>query len=81
VLLSSATIAGAQAPLTLPEAQRRAVERLRQLVAQDFAVTASREMAVAAAQFPDPVATLGIGDTMEFRLSGGWLALSDRRTE
>ena len=50
----------AQAPLTLADAQRRAVERSRQIAAQDAAVTASREMAVAAAQLPDPVATLGV---------------------
>lgn len=42
-------------PLTLAEAQRRAVERSRQLNAQDLAIAASREMAVAAAQLPDPV--------------------------
>src|SRR3954471_11847884 len=52
-------IAHAQ-PLSLQEAQRRAVERSRQVVAQGAAVTASREMAVAAAQLPDPVLKLGI---------------------
>ena len=31
----------ADAPLTLPEAQRRAVDRSRQLVAQDSAIAAS----------------------------------------
>src|SRR5688572_164212 len=41
--------AGAQTPLTLADAQRRAIERSRQLVAQDSAVTAAREMGVAAA--------------------------------
>ncbi len=46
--------------LTLGEAQRRAVERSRQLSAQDSAVTASREMAVAAGQLPDPVLKMGI---------------------
>ncbi len=50
----------ADAPLTLAEAQRRAVERSRQLVAQDSAVASSREMAVAAAQLPDPVLRFGI---------------------
>ena len=54
--------ASADAPLTLPEAQRLAVGRSRQLVAQDAAVTASREMAVAAGQLPDPVATLGVNN-------------------
>ncbi|MGQ0751253.1 MAG: TolC family protein [Betaproteobacteria bacterium] len=48
------------ATLTLPEAQRLAVERSRQLVAQDYAVAASREMAVAAAQLPDPTLKFGI---------------------
>jgi outer membrane protein TolC len=61
-LVVFAGIAGAQVPLTLAEAQRRAVERSRQLVAQDYAVTASREMAVAAGQLPDPVATLGVNN-------------------
>ena len=53
---------GAEAPLTLADAQRRAVERSRALAAQDSAVTASREMAVAAGQLPDPVGTLGINN-------------------
>src|SRR5437763_8232065 len=52
----------ADVPLTLAEAQRQAIARSQMLVAQDFAVRASREMAVAAAQFPDPVATLGINN-------------------
>jgi outer membrane protein TolC len=51
---------GAQVPLTLADAQRRAVERSRQLVAQDSAVAASRQMAVAAGQLPDPVVKIGI---------------------
>src|SRR5205823_1324587 len=55
-------VVGAEAPLTLADAQRRAVERSRALAAQDAAVTASREMAVAAGQLPDPVATLGINN-------------------
>jgi outer membrane protein TolC len=46
--------------LSLPDAQRRAIERSRQLPAQDSAVTASRQMAVAAGQLPDPVLKLGI---------------------
>ena len=52
-------VAAADLALTLPEAQRLAVARSRQLVAQDAAVTAAREMAVAAGQLPDPVATAG----------------------
>ena len=60
--LVSATDALAQSPLTLADAQRQAVERSRMLVAQDSAVIASREMAVSAAQLPDPVAKLGINN-------------------
>ncbi|HEX3138383.1 MAG TPA: TolC family protein [Casimicrobiaceae bacterium] len=60
LLIASSHAFAAEAPLTLADAQRRAVERSRQLAAQDFTVAASREMAVAAAQLPDPVATLGI---------------------
>jgi outer membrane protein TolC len=52
----------AQTPLTLQEAQRRAIDRSRMLAARDSAVAASREMAVAAGQLPDPVATLGINN-------------------
>src|SRR5256886_3271261 len=63
ILLCDASPAiAADAPLTLAEAQRRAVERSRQLVGQNFAITASREMAAAAGQLPDPVATLGINN-------------------
>ena len=51
---------GAQAPLTLSEAQRLAAERSRQLSAQDSAALASREMAVAAGQLPDPTLKAGI---------------------
>jgi outer membrane protein TolC len=53
-------VSGADAPLTLAEAQRLAVERSRMLAGQDSAVTASREMAVAAGQLPDPILKLGI---------------------
>lgn len=56
----SGTVFGAEAPLTLAEAQRRAVELSRQIPAQNSAATASREMAVAAGQLPDPVLKLGI---------------------
>jgi outer membrane protein TolC len=50
----------ADAPLTLAEAQRLAVERSRMLAGQDSAVTASREMALAAGQLPDPMLKLGV---------------------
>jgi outer membrane protein TolC len=52
----------AQTPLTLQEAQHRAVDRSRMLSAQDSAVAASREMALAAGQLPDAVATLGVNN-------------------
>lgn len=55
-------VAHAQTALTLGEAQRVAVERSHQVAAQDAAITASREMAVAARQLPDPVATMGINN-------------------
>ena len=51
---------GAEAPLTLAEAQRRAVERSREPSAQDLAIAASREMASVAGQLPDPVLKLAI---------------------
>ena len=59
-LMLVANVYAAEAPLTLAEAQRRAVERSRQLTAQDFSVAASRDMAVAAGQLPDPVLKVGI---------------------
>jgi len=61
-LLASLPASAVDAPLTLAEAQRRAVERSRQLIAQDSAIVASREMAVAAGQLPDPVATVGVNN-------------------
>ncbi len=57
--LSTAAVA-AGVPLTLPAAQQLAIQRSRQLSAQDFAVSASRDMAVAAGQLPDPVLKFGI---------------------
>lgn len=52
--------AHAQAPLTLAEAQRLAIERSRQLAAIGLGVAASREMAVAAGELPDPVLSVGV---------------------
>ena len=46
--------------LTLPEAQRRALERSRQLAAFDAGISSSRQMAVVAGQLPDPVLRLGV---------------------
>jgi outer membrane protein TolC len=50
----------ADTPLTLAEAQRLAVTRSQQIVAQDRAGTAAREMASAAGQLPDPVLRFGV---------------------
>ncbi len=60
--LSWPVAAAADATLTLSEAQRIAIARSRQLVAQDYAVTAGREMAVSASQLPDPIATMGVNN-------------------
>jgi outer membrane protein TolC len=46
--------------LTLAQAQQRAIERSRQLAAQGHAADAARDMAVAAAQLPDPVLKAGV---------------------
>ena len=58
--LALAVLPAAAQPLSLQDAQRRALERSRQVAAQDSAVLASREMAVAAGQLPDPTLKLGI---------------------
>ena len=52
----------AQQALTLDQALRVAQDRSRQLVAQDSAASASREMAVAAGQLPDPTLKAGINN-------------------
>jgi outer membrane protein TolC len=59
-LAFSGTVSLAESPLTLAEAQRRAVERSRQISGQDAAAVSSRQMAVAAGRLPDPVLQLGI---------------------
>lgn len=52
--------AAAQGALSLQEAQRLAVGRSGQLLAQDAGTRAARDMAIAAGQLPDPVLKLGI---------------------
>lgn len=59
-LVHPANVYAVEGPLTLAEAQRRAVERSRQLTAQDFSVASARDMAIAAGQLPDPVLKVGI---------------------
>lgn len=60
LLLPSPQVLAADNTLSLAQAQRIALERSRQLQAQDAATAASRDMAVAAGQLPDPVLKLGI---------------------
>ena len=55
-------VADAQPLLTFDQALRVAQDRSRQLVAQDYAAASAREMAVAAAQLPDPMLTAGINN-------------------
>ena len=62
-----AAIAAPQ-PLSLWQAQQQALARSRQLTAHDLAGTASRELAVAAGQLPDPVLKVGIDN---LPVSGG----------
>ena len=64
---AAAAAAAAAEALTLDEALRLAQERSRQLPAQEAAARASREMAVAAGQRPDPILSAGIND---FPVSG-----------
>jgi len=57
---TAALPAHAQFALSLADAQRIAVERSRQIVAQDWSITALKEMGAAAGQLPDPVLKLGV---------------------
>lgn len=60
MLLMFSLSAAAQDALSLPDAQRLAVDRSRLLAGQDAAIAADRDMAVSAAQNPDPVISVGI---------------------
>ena len=51
---------GAQGTLSLVEAQRLALDQSPQIAGQRLGVGAAREMAIASAQLPDPVLSLGI---------------------
>jgi outer membrane protein TolC len=53
-------LCAAEIPLTLAEAQRLAVARSLQPAARELAAAASRDMAVAAGQLPDPVLKAGV---------------------
>jgi len=65
--------------LSLEEAQRRAVQRSQQVVAQNAAITASQEMAVAAGQLPDPVLKMGV-DNLPVSGPDSWSASRDCMT-
>ena len=58
----SGSLVYAQPALTLEQALRIAQDRSRQLVAQDYAASAARQMAVAASQLPDPILTAGVNN-------------------
>ena len=66
-------------PLSLDDAQHRAVERSRQVAAQGAAVTASREMAIAAGRLPDPVLKAGI-DNLPVTGPDAWSTTTDFMT-
>lgn len=55
-----ANVLATELPLTLAAAQQLAVAHSRQLPAQELTAVAAREMAIAAAQLPDPVLKAGI---------------------
>ena len=61
-LLLAATAPNAAVPLSLAEALSLAESRSSLLTSTDYAAQAAREMAVAAAQLPDPVATIGVNN-------------------
>ena len=60
VSIGAADLARAQAALSLVEAQRLALEQSPQIAGQRLGIGAAREMAIASAQLPDPVLSLGI---------------------
>src|SRR4051812_12435394 len=65
--------------LSLEEAQRRAVQRSQQVTAQNAAITASQEMAVAAGQLPDPILKMGI-DNLPVNGADAWNVSRDFMT-
>jgi outer membrane protein TolC len=60
LLFAASGAPAADGPLGFADALRLAQSESRQLVAQDAAVAAAREMSVSAGQLPDPVLRLGI---------------------
>ena len=57
---NTSTIFAADPPLSLSDAQHLAVTRSHQLTGQDNAISAAREMAIAARQMPDPIIKFGV---------------------
>jgi len=62
LLLNISALRVHAAPLTIDDALRLAQERSRQLPAQEAAAAASRELAVAAGQRPDPTLKVGLNN-------------------
>lgn len=60
LFFAAASVPAADGPLGFADALRLAQSESRQLVAQDAAVAAAREMSVSARQLPDPLLRLGI---------------------
>lgn len=69
----------AQTPLTMAEAQRRAIARSQLLAAQDAAATAAQAMAVASGQLPDPVVKAGV-DNLPINGPEAWSFTQDFMT-
>ena len=80
LIVAVASPSWAADPLTLAQAQRIAVDRSQQLVAQDALSNAAREQAVAAGQLPDPVLKLGI-DNLPINGSDRFSLTSDFMTQ
>jgi outer membrane protein TolC len=59
-LAATGRVRADEAPLTLAEAQRLAALRSKQLEASDLAVSASKDLATAAAERPDPIGKIGL---------------------
>ena len=60
VWAAAGTVRADEVPLTLAEAQRLATLGSKQLEAGDLAVAASKDLAIAAAERPDPIGKLGL---------------------
>ena len=59
-LAATGRVRADESPLTLAEAQRLATVRSKQLEASDLAVSASKDLAIAAAERPDPIGKIGL---------------------